>query len=543
MKRFAQLFVGIVVFIAAVTLGISVLFTPVPREGADTEFSAYRAAQHIKEISMAPHTINDQGELQRIRGYLKEQLETLGCAVEFRPYTIEGYPQVTDVFATMKGTTDNDALLLVAHYDSNPGKGVGEASGSHGAADDAYGVSVILETLRAVRSAGEVQNTIYVLFTDGEETDMLGAEGAAQDATFIGLNAKAVINVESRGLRGPAIMFETSVNNEAIFKFYAQRTGGPATWSLASDVYRIMPNFTDFTSFINKGMQGLNFSNLDSLSENHTPLDRYENIDLSAIQGYGDQMLPVVSGFAFDNLPQTFEAQGDMTFFTLINGVLISYPGSFNYVLLALSIIATAAYIILAARKNMLKPSRLLFALTAVGLALAAAAAGEIISFLLSLIFGIPFKPTNMPQIPFQGGIAIITVALIGIALFFIIRSLMKKGWRYEELVGGTLIAFLVMQAVFTFALPGGTFLFSWGCLAGSVFAIAALYLPKVMRLLTGFAAVWVAAPVIALLQVALSIGALGAVTLFAAFPLILFLPALAAATFPPQKAYCLSKE
>ncbi len=536
MKRSAQFFICIIVLIAAVVLGVSVLFTPAPGEGKDTEFSAYRAAEHIKEISKAPHTMNDQAELKRIREYLEQQLRSLGCTVELMPYTEEGY-QITNVFATMKGTSGDEALLLVAHYDSNPGKGEGEAPGSCGAADDGYGVSVILETLRAVRATGEVKNTIYVLFTDGEETNMLGAKAAAKDAGFPGLNAKAVMNIESRGMRGPAIMFETSKNNGKLFDFYIRRAGPAATWSLASDVYRIMPNYTDFTSFIGKGMHGLNFSNLDALSDNHTPRDRYENISLSSIQGYGNQLLPVIAGFAFEDLPDGFTSQGDVTFFTPAYGLSIAYPASLNYILLALSAAAVIVYAILAVKRKSMKPLRLLFALAVVGLALAAAVAGEAIAFLLSIIFAIPFNPTNMPQVPFQGGIAITAVALLGVALFFMIRSLMKKGWMYEELAAATLVAFLIMQATFTFALPGGTFLFSWGCLIGALCAIWALYLPKAMRPLTGFAAVWIAAPVVALLHIALSIGALGAIMLFAAFPLMLFLPAPAATSLPLKKA------
>jgi hypothetical protein len=528
-KRMVKFFAAIIVFLLSVLLGVSVLFTPAPSKGPDTEFSAYRAAEHIKVISESPHTINDQAELQKIREYLKSQLEALGASVELKQYTVEGY-QITNVYGTLKGSSGDGALLLVAHYDSNPGVGVGETPGSHGASDDAYGVSVILECLRAVKAMGEAENTIYVAFTDGEETDMLGAQAASGDALFAGNNAKAVMNIESRGLRGPAIMFETSADNEALFSFYAQRAKAPATWSLASDVYRIMPNFTDFTSFIEKGMNGLNFSNLDSLSENHTKLDVYENISLSAVQGYGNQMLPVIAGFAQESLPQSFDSQGDMAFFTLLPGVLISYPSDTNYLLLGLSLIAVAAYIIAAALRKRLKPKRLIFSLTVIGLALAAAVAGELISYLLSLIFNIPFKPTNMPQVSFQGGIAIIAVILLCIALFFIIRSLMKKGWKYEELVGGTLIAFLALQAAFTLALPGGAFLFGWGCLSGALFALIALLLPT-LRSLTGFAAVLVAAPVVALLHVALTIGALGAVLLFSAFPLMLFIPAIAEAT------------
>ena len=535
-RRVIKFFAAVLVFLLAVFMGVSVLITPAPADAGDTAFSAYRAAEHIKVISESVHTINDQAELAKIRVYLKRQLESLGAKVEEKHYTVDGY-DVTNVYGTFPGTSGDDALLLVAHYDSNPGLGTGETPGSHGASDDAYGISVILEALRAIKAAGEFRNTVYVAFTDGEETDMLGAKAVSGDPSFAGLKAKAVMNIESRGLRGPAVMFETSANNEAIFAFYADRTKLPATWSLASDVYRIMPNFTDFTSFIEKGMTGLNFSNLDSLWENHTNLDVYENISLSAVQGYGEQMLPVIEGFARETLPESFASGGDMEFFTVLPGVVVRYPVSLNMILLAVSLAAVTAYIVTAALKKRIKPARLLFALAAIGFAAAAAVAGEAVSYLLSLVFGIPFKPANMPQVPFQGGIAIIFAALLGAALFFTIRSMMKKGWKYEELAGGTLAAFLILQAGFTFALPGGAFLFGWGCLFGAAFALIALFVPA-FKYLTGFVAVWIAAPVVVLLHVALTIGALGAILLFSALPMLLFLPAAAiniAAIMPPR--------
>jgi hypothetical protein len=240
-KRFVRFLIPVLALIVSIFLGITVLITPAPREGAETDFSAYRAAKHLETIAKAPHTLFDTKELSDVRNYLKAQLEAVGCAAEFKDYNVEGY-DITNVYGTLKGTSDENALLLVAHYDSNPGKGVGEAPGSHGAADDGYGVSVILETLRALKAQGPVKNTIYIAFTDGEEISMLGAKAAAGDASFAGLGAKAVMNIESRGLRGPAVMFETSANNAALFHFYAQNSRESATWSLASDVYRIMPN-------------------------------------------------------------------------------------------------------------------------------------------------------------------------------------------------------------------------------------------------------------------------------------------------------------
>lgn len=531
-NRLLKVFIASAAFLLSIFLGITVLLTPQPVKGKDTEFSAYRAAGYIENIASKPHTVEDREELTKIRNYLKDQLADIGLDVTMKAYDAvdeEGLArEITNVYGVMKGTSGINALLLVAHYDSNPGKGIGEAPGSHGASDDAYGVSVILESLRAVKAMGDLKNNIYVAFTDGEEAGMLGSKAATADKDFEGTSAKAVFNIESRGLRGPAILFETSKNNQALIGFYADRTKEPAAWSIAADVYRLMPNFTDFTSFTDTGMQGLNFSNLDSLNENHTPLDRYENISLLALQGYGNQLLPVIAGFAKEDLPQTFISGSDMTFFTLTNGALIRYPSFINYLLLVLSLLALAAYILVAIKKKLIKAKRLFFAFAAIGFAFAAAAAGEFVAFLLSLIFGVPFKPTNMPQIPFAGGIAIISTAFILIAVFFIFRAFVKKGWRYEELTAGTLIAFFLMQAVFTFALPGGTFLFSWGCLFGALIALAALYLPWAFKPFTGFAAVWVVAPVAVLLHIALSIGSLGAVLLFAIFPIMLFVPVLA---------------
>jgi hypothetical protein len=50
-----------------------------------------------------------------------------------------------------------------------------------------------------------------------------------------------------------------------------------------------------------------------------------------------------------------------------------------------------------------------------------------------------------------------------------------------------------------------------------------------VFSLFTGFLSVWIAAPVVALLLIALTPGALGIVLMFASFPLFIATPSLAA--------------
>ena len=528
---------AILAVLVAAAMGLSVLLTS-PAPGGDvpaTEFSALRAAKDLQVISREVHTNTDTDAIAAVREYLMGALEEIGLEVETRTYEKDymnsrysGHVTAVDVCGTLRGASER-SILLVAHYDSNPGLGMGEAPGSHGASDDGYGVSVILETLRCVAVRGNLQNTIRVVFTDAEETTMLGSEGIAQDAVYNAAASDVVFNMEARGLAGPSILFETSVNNEALIRFYAANNPHPASWSLATDVYRVMPNYTDFTAFIEQGMRGLNFSNLYKIEDNHTPRDVYENISLSAIQDYGEQVLPLVAAFAQGSAPDTFEASGDMAWFTLARGVLVSFPAWMNWVFLALAVLALAVYVLVARRRGKLKLRNLLRVSSYLGMAIAIAAVGTGIAWLLAQLFGLPYNLMNLVGVP---GYAWITSALVAVAyvlLTLYMRGRIKKGRTYEEMTAPAILLSVVLTAVFTLFLPGGAFLFSFGAIFASILGIVALRYP-VFGLFSGFLSVWITAPVAALLLIALTPGALGIVLMFASFPLFIASPSLAAA-------------
>lgn len=107
--RLLKLFIAFSAFLLSIFLGITALLTLPPVTGADEEFSALRAAGHIKMIAAAPHTAEDQAELKKIRLYLKEQLETLGFSVMFKAYDTvdrEGIArEITNVYGTLPGTS------------------------------------------------------------------------------------------------------------------------------------------------------------------------------------------------------------------------------------------------------------------------------------------------------------------------------------------------------------------------------------------------------------------------------------------------------
>ena len=95
-------------------------------------------------------------------------------------------------------------------------------------------------------------NDIVFLFTDAEEACLCGAEAfVSQDP--LAADGGVALNFESRGTTGPAIMFETSPGNAAVVDVYGAAVPYPVATSFAVEVYRILPNDTDFSPFRESG--------------------------------------------------------------------------------------------------------------------------------------------------------------------------------------------------------------------------------------------------------------------------------------------------
>ena len=128
-----------------------------------------------------------------------------------------------------------------------------------GAGDNASGVAVVLETLRAIKAGPLLDRDVIVLIDDGEEAGLLGANLFVDEhpwATDVGV----VLNFDARGVSGPSIMFETSDKNGWLIHQFAIASPRPVATSVSMDVYRIMPNDTDLTVFKRAGFAGLNFA-------------------------------------------------------------------------------------------------------------------------------------------------------------------------------------------------------------------------------------------------------------------------------------------
>ena len=276
--------------------------------GREDNFSANRVAEDIKNISQHPHSITDNKERAEVRNYLHKRLEGFGGNVQiFRYDSLQGAGFTFDAyniyaeFPPVDKTGEESYLMMIAHYDSRYRWVLtGETEVSHGAADDGYGIGVILETVRLASAYRDKwQQGIKVLFTDGEEVGMIGMKAAYSRNPEIFDNVGLTINVESRGTYGPALLFETSPKNNRLMQLYGSHARFPYTYSLTNVVYKYMPNSTDF-AIIMDSIPGLNFATVADINHYHTSLDRYENISPQTILHYGRQITPIVEHYLTD---------------------------------------------------------------------------------------------------------------------------------------------------------------------------------------------------------------------------------------------------
>lgn len=269
----------VILFAAVVLSGLLAygLWTLPKPQNADYEgFSSARVVEDIKVISQKPHSVAHPAERAEVREYLIERLESMGAdtVMQFRYDSIVG-PQNKHVeytfdavnllaeFSPSSETVSGTDLMLVAHYDSRYSQPMPrDTVWSYGAADDGYGIGVILETVSlALKNRTEWKQGIKVLFTDAEEVGMMGMKAAWANDREIFDNVGFMINIEARGPWGPALLFETCPGNEKVMDLYAEAAKYPFTYSLTTVVYNFMPNFTDFT-IVKDELPGMNFSTI-----------------------------------------------------------------------------------------------------------------------------------------------------------------------------------------------------------------------------------------------------------------------------------------
>jgi hypothetical protein len=460
----------IILLIAAAVGGLKPP-NPIAATAAPSEFSAERAMAHVGVIARTPHPIGSDAN-NAVKEYLIEQLYGLGLNPQVFPAigVYQGARNIVvgdtrDVIGRLTGTASSGAVVLMAHYDS-----VYRAAG---AADDGAGVAAILETVRALRNSPSLKNDLIVLFTDGEEAGLLGAEAFVSSHPWM-KDVGLVLNFEARGDKGVSLLFETGVNNRLVIEGVAKAAPYPTASSLFYALYKLLPNDTDFTVFRSRRIPGLNFAFGENLEAYHSRLDTAENLSAASLQHQGSYALSLARQFGQTDLARLGALTGDDIFFDWFGGKLVAYGQ--NWVVPG-EIVATLILILailLSVRKQEVSVRRVLLALlAALGILLfvpaVLSATGWLVLRLLAGHLIIGDSPANswlLAGLALVGGSAG-TLSLAGF----------RKRFTVQELSFAGLITTCALSWMVALVLPAGSYLLFWPLIfmALGFVAIAAL--------------------------------------------------------------------
>lgn len=331
-----------VVVALAVMLAVT---SRIPPSGDDsTGYSLAEAQRTLDVIAREPRPVGSVGNA-RARGWIASQMASLGLEVDRqagigvrqanfdarRKGTVSVSPY-ENIIAVLPGRNRSaKAVAVMAHIDSAPR--------ANGASDDAAGVAALVETARVLSAGPEPVRDVVFLFTDAEELGLIGAQEFFTQhrlAKRIG----AVVNVEARGSRGRAFMFQTSPGNAELIDLWAKNAVGPTGNSLAGDVYRLLPNDTDLSVPLAKGITGINAAYIDGLYDYHMPTDNIENIDPAAMQHLGNFALTTTRALAF--APALPAKTGEAAYFDFFGLLVVRYPAWGGWLLLGAGFVLLA---------------------------------------------------------------------------------------------------------------------------------------------------------------------------------------------------------
>ena len=414
----------------------------VDQNAADTAFHVSNAFTWLQPIAREPHPMGTAAN-DSVRNYIVSACRRLNLDVEQRPWqlSVRFYgmlaAQGINIAATLHGTSgaNRKKILVMGHYDSEPN--------ALGAGDDGSACAAMLESARALQAGTPLPCDVIFLFTNGEEEGLLGAEAFSRDSAQwkdIGL----VLNFDGRGDAGKCLMFRTSADNRWIIDEYARASVHHGAGSLYSELFKLLPNNTDFTPLQKTHIPGLDYAFAEGFIHYHNLTDDVDNIDKDMMQDQGDNMLGSIRHFAQLDLgsPSVNTPNTNTTYFDLLGNLLIHYSSSVNFVLLLLTNALVVLALVLGFKKKQIKLRHaalglLLFPITLVVLYFLAGWTLDAIRAAWPLYLG--YYPNSYNAYYFY-----LVMAAEALAVFTLIYQWPLRNWSAQSL----LIAVLVFQTV-----------------------------------------------------------------------------------------------
>ncbi|MDL2340744.1 MAG: M20/M25/M40 family metallo-hydrolase [Pseudomonadota bacterium] len=447
----------LVVMLLMVGFAVKGMMLAPPAVPHASAFDTGRAIGRLDRVlgDQRQHPVDSDAD-DAVRGRLVAELRALGLDPQVRARKdCRGMPKsrtvscsrTHNVVAVIGGDRPGKALLLNAHYDSTPT--------GPGAADDGIGVATLLE-VAANLQARPPAHPVILLFNEGEEYGLNGA-GAFVDGDPLAAHVGALINIEARGVSGPAVMFETSEPNGAALGDYAGGATRPYANSLMTDLARLIPNYTDVVVFKDKGWRTLSFAITGNETRYHSPGDTVQALSRDSLYHMGSEVLTATQ--RLDPAPSAGAAR--WAYADIAGRVMLRLPLLLAALLLGGLLLGSG---LLAWRGKALGRPLLIVS----GAVMAAIVAGFVTSFLAGLFrAGDYWRAT--PLIPYLALYASLLAAELGT-----LRWLGGKV-EAERLRLASWLLVLLCGAALSIAVPGATIFF----LLGPALAVAGLAIPK----------------------------------------------------------------
>lgn len=430
------------------------------------DFASGRAMMHVQNIAQRPHPMGS-AEHAVVRDYIVKELTALGVNPEIQKATVVSERSdapviagtVENIIARVNGSSNTKAILLTAHYDSVPT--------GPGASDDGTGVAAMLETLRALKAGPALKNDVIFLFSDGEEIDLLGAQAMVDNAQAV-QDIGLVLNFEARGSSGASLMFETSDRNERLIEEFAKAVPRPLTNSLLFEIYRRLPNDTDFSIYKSRGLPGLNFAFIAESTHYHTQIDSLGTVSESSLQHHGSHALALTRHFGNLALPVT--SNGNAVYFDVLSAFVVRYPVSRVVALTILVVALFAAVVVLGFRRKRLTVSGIAFGFVALLLSMVGSALVVSVVWRVGGLFQGEYRAMTYGEI-YNSRLYLFAFTALTLAITSSLYILLGRKRSVSDLWTGALLCWLLFLLVTTFGMQGGSYLFTWPLL----FSLSAL--------------------------------------------------------------------
>jgi len=436
---------------------------PTSADIAPDQFSGERALGHLVDMigNDKPHP-TASAENRRVLGVIQNKFDALGYETQVQKTLActthyPGCSQVENLIAVPTGSnfTDSgsvDAILLTTHYDSVPA--------APGAGDAGAGVAALIEVARILKTEPPGRNDVVFLITDGEEGGLRGASGFANEHPLMG-RVKLVVNLEARGVSGPSTMFETNAGNLALIRQFAKTNPYPVANSLSYEIYKLLPNDTDYSIYRRMGVGGLNFAFTGDVALYHSARDDIAHLDKSSLQHHGENALAAVRAFRDSDL-NILVGANDATYFDVFGRVLLHWPSSLNLPLALLALLVLG----FAVHKSRTKWRSDLLAVTFLP---------GVIMLALGFSWLLSFPLGHWPQLfyldhpyPWPGRLALLfSTALSAWIMARIFRD--RQSISYNMLVGLAGLLLSVVSIIAAILMPGASYQFLVPALAMAV--------------------------------------------------------------------------